>query len=84
VRALHLVAVLEVAAGVALLGARGAGDVPSFLLVCGAATAVLTVLLRRFARPVPPPGSGREGGSAVPEPGPPPDRPRPPRALELV
>jgi hypothetical protein len=47
VRALHAVAVAEVLLGVALLRAPAAGDVPAVLLVAGAATAVLAVLLRR-------------------------------------
>jgi hypothetical protein len=78
-RALHLVAVLEVAAGVVLLDARGAGDVPSFLVVCGAVTAVLTVALRRFARPAPPPAPPGGGGGRVPEPEAP--RPRTPEPV---
>jgi hypothetical protein len=75
-RALHLVAVLEVAAGAALLGAHGAGDVPSFLLVCGAVTAVMAVVLRRFGRPTPP----AQGGGGAPVPIEPP-RPRTPEPV---
>ena len=64
------VAALEALAGLVLLGARGAGEVPAFLLVTAAATAAVAVLLLS-ARP---PADGAVRHDPLP---PPPEDPWP-------